>query len=117
MAVIKKTFQFYLISTFSQYTKPDGNVSWLGVTQFESTGARKSFPCLDEPDKKAKFNVKINRKSSLSAVSNMPINKTESLENDMEVDQFENSVVMSTYLLAFLVSDFDNTGSFAYRVS
>ena len=117
MAVIKKTFQFYLISNFSQYTKPDGNVSWLGVTQFESTGARKSFPCLDEPDKKAKFNVKINRKSSLSAVSNMPINKTESIGNGMEVDQFENSVVMSTYLLAFLVSDFDYTGSFAYRVS
>ena len=47
----------------------------------------------------------------------MPINKTESLGNDMEVDQFENSVAMSTYLLAFLVSDFNYTGSFAYRVS
>ena len=117
MIVIKKIIQFYLISTFSQYTKPDGNVSWLGVTQFETTGARKSFPCLDEPDKKAKFNVKINRKSSLSAVSNMPINKTENLGDDMEVDQFENSVAMSTYLLAFLVSDFDYTGSFTYRVS
>ena len=52
---LKNLFQFYLISTFSQYTKPDGNVSWLGVTQFETTGARKSFPCLDEPDKKAQY--------------------------------------------------------------
>ena len=79
------------------------------MTQFESLGARKSFPCLDEPDKKAKFNVKLGRKSNMTAVSNMPRIRSEALANDMVIDTFNTSVEMSTYLVAFLVSDFDYT--------
>jgi aminopeptidase N len=60
----------------TKYTKPDGNISWVGATQFESTGARKSFPCFDEPDKKAIFNVKLGRRPDMTAVSNMPLVKT-----------------------------------------
>ena len=57
------------------YAKPDGNISWVAGTQFESTSARKSFPCFDEPDKKAMFNVKIGRRPEMIAVSNMPLVK------------------------------------------
>ena len=60
----------------TKYTKPDGNISWVGATQFESTSARKSFPCLDEPDKKAVFNVKLGRRSDMTAVANMPLVET-----------------------------------------
>ena len=60
----------------NKYTKPDGNISWFGATQFESTSARKSFPCLDEPDKKAVFNVKLGRRPNMTAVSNMPLVET-----------------------------------------
>ena len=60
----------------NKYTKPDGNISWFGATQFESTSARKSFPCLDEPDKKAVFNVKLGRRPDMTAISNMPLVET-----------------------------------------
>ena len=59
----------------TKYTKPDGKMSWAGATQFEMTTARKSFPCFDEPDKKAIFNVKIGRRPEMIAVSNMPLIK------------------------------------------
>ena len=57
----------------TKYTKPDGTTSWLAISQFGPTDARKSFPCLDEPDKKAIFNVKLGRKSGMKAISNMPL--------------------------------------------
>ena len=94
---------------FSHYVHPDGNISWLAVTQFESLGARKSFPCLDEPDKKAKFDVKLGRKPNMTTVSNMPIVYSDSIIHNMVMDTFNTSVEMSTYLVAFLVSDFDYT--------
>ena len=63
----------------SKYSMPNGTTSWLAVTQFEDTGARRSFPCLDEPDKKATFNVKLGRKPNMTAITNMPlITKNES---------------------------------------
>ena len=57
----------------TKYTKTDGKISWVGATQFEMLSARKSFPCFDEPDKKAIFNIKIGRRPEMVAVSNMPL--------------------------------------------
>ncbi|XP_017008819.3 aminopeptidase Ey-like isoform X2 [Drosophila takahashii] len=98
----------------SSYKDPVANVTrWLSSTQFEPAWARKAFPCFDEPSYKASFVVTLGYHKKLTALSNMPIKETkphESLPNYVW-SQFEESVPMSTYLVAYSVNDFANKPS------
>ncbi|XP_048877195.1 endoplasmic reticulum aminopeptidase 1b isoform X2 [Brienomyrus brachyistius] len=90
----------------STYRTRQGEVRSLAATQFEPTHARAAFPCFDEPAFKANFSIRIIREAKHISLSNMPKVKTVELPGGLLEDHFDVSVKMSTYLVAFIVSDF-----------
>lgn len=70
-------------------------------TQFESTDARRAFPCLDEPNLKATFDFSIEIPDDLVALSNMPVKSTTATTPGKRLVAFESTPIMSTYLLAW----------------
>ena len=88
---------FYLAKT------KDGNMF---TTQFESTGARRFFPCIDNPSYKATFDITVRIDSDLDAISNMPVESQENISGK-KVVKFMQTPVMSTYLLYLGIGKFD----------
>ena len=79
----------------------------MATTQFEATDARRAFPCFDEPVQKAVFNVSLVVPKGKTAISNtLPVSILEH-ESGFEIVKFYPTPKMSTYLLAFIVGDFE----------
>ena len=90
----------------SSYVNDLGERRFLATTQFEPTDARRAFPCFDEPSLKANFTIHITHDRNYHAVSNMPVANKSPNPDGTVTSNFETSVQMSTYLVAFIVSDF-----------
>ena len=93
----------------SSYTDIHGESKIMASTQFESLDARRAFPCWDEPSRKAVFGVTLVIPVGLDCFSNMPEAGRSTLPGGKSKEvSFLESPVMSTYLLAFVVGEFDH---------
>ncbi|KAL4746023.1 hypothetical protein BDW72DRAFT_185749 [Aspergillus terricola var. indicus] len=89
-------------------TPKEGDFHYMLSTQFESCDARRAFPCFDEPNLKATFDFEIEVPKGQTAISNMPVkSEKEGSKPELKVVSFNTTPVMSTYLLAWAVGDFD----------
>ncbi|KAF3960164.1 hypothetical protein CMV_015100 [Castanea mollissima] len=80
----------------------NGEKKSMAVTQFEPADARRCFPCWDEPACKAMFKITLDVPSQLVALSNMPIIE-EKVDGDLKTVSYQESPIMSTYLVAIVV--------------
>ncbi|KAH8252193.1 hypothetical protein KR026_011809 [Drosophila bipectinata] len=91
----------------SKYFTATGEERYAGVTQFEATDARRCFPCWDEPAIKATFDITLEVPKDRVALSNMPVLKEDPLPNGLRRVRFDRTPVMSTYLVAVVVGEYD----------
>ncbi|XP_053201788.1 puromycin-sensitive aminopeptidase-like [Panonychus citri] len=93
----------------TKYTAPNGEERYAATTQFEAPDARRAFPCWDEPSFKAKFEVTIIAPKDRTVLSNTdPVSDIPHPENpNLRIVKFSPSPIMSTYLLAFIVGEYD----------
>ena len=92
----------------STYTDDAGDTHTIATTQFESVDARRAFPCWDEPDRKAVFEVTLTVDRDVDAFSNSPIVDVRRV-GDKNVVRFSPTMKMSTYLVAFIVGQLETT--------
>jgi puromycin-sensitive aminopeptidase len=96
----------------STYKDDAGQTHVIATTQFESTDARRAFPCWDEPDLKAAFGVTLVAPEGMLAISNGPEIERESLGRGRVRVTFADTMTMSTYLVAFVVGPLEATEPF-----
>ena len=87
-----------MMGIYPSYYQVDGVQKQIIGTQFETTAARQAFPCVDEPEAKATFSLalKYDEHEGETTIANMPEVKVED-----GVHYFEQTVRMSSYLIAF----------------
>jgi puromycin-sensitive aminopeptidase len=93
----------------STFVDDDGNERVIATTQMQATDCRRAFPCFDEPDFKAVFEITLVVDADLFAVSNSPdVSRTERADGK-HVVVFKPTMSMSTYLVAFVVGPLEAT--------
>ncbi|KAM3967325.1 aminopeptidase N3 [Aphomia sociella] len=84
-------------------------VSYIATTHFQATAARRAFPCYDEPSFKATFDIVIRRPASYKSwtVTALKITRTSNVTG-YEEDVFYTTPIMSTYILAFIIAEYES---------
>ena len=100
-----------LVGLYRSTFTVEGVEQRLAVTQFESTHARRAFPCFDEPDMKAVFAITLVVPDGMTAVSNAAEATREPASNGMVRVRFADTMVMSTYLVAVVVGPLSTSGT------
>ncbi len=92
----------------STYVDDDGLEQVIAATQMQATDCRRAFPCWDEPEFKAVFAVTLDVAEGLTAISNThEIERT--TDGGRHVIRFADTMVMSSYLVAFVVGRLETT--------
>jgi aminopeptidase N len=93
----------------------DGEFYYMFSTHFEACYARRAFPCFDEPNLKATFDIHIELPEDQVALSNMPVKSVHGGKPGLQVVTFHQTPIMSTYLLAWAIGDFEYIEDFTKR--
>ena len=97
----------------STFRDGDGAERVIATTQMQATDCRRAFPCWDEPDFKAVFGITLVIDPALVAVSNGPEIAREDRPTGPSgprvAVRFADTMVMSTYLVAFVVGPLEIT--------
>lgn len=117
--IVERGRDYYIDITYSGVMRDDmagfyrsvykeGNVEKrLASTQFQTTSARRAFPCFDEPKFKAQFQLTFLRPAQYKTISNTRVlTEGEVQESGLLKDVYTVTPVMSTYLIAFIVSEY-----------
>jgi puromycin-sensitive aminopeptidase len=92
----------------STYIGPDGETQTIATTQFESVDARRCFPCFDEPDRKATFEIALIVEPGADAISNSPVVGIDQVGQKRRF-RFSPTMKMSTYLVAFVIGKLETS--------
>lgn len=93
-----------MVGLYPCFFEHEGVKKSLIATQFESHHAREAFPCIDEPQAKATFDLTLTSPKNETVLANTPIKK-QLAKKDVVVTSFETTPRMSTYLLAFVIGE------------
>ncbi|XP_074595901.1 puromycin-sensitive aminopeptidase-like [Brevipalpus obovatus] len=96
----------------SKYTNSSGAERFSACTQFSPVYARKAFPCWDEPSMKARFQITIIAPKEMTVLSNTNVVSERELDdglgrNSLKEVQFAVTPVMSTYIVGFVIGEYD----------
>ncbi|KAF4696462.1 hypothetical protein FOZ60_000153 [Perkinsus olseni] len=96
----------------SAYVDQYGRPKHLLCTQMEAIDARRAFPCIDEPAAKAVFRITVTTEAHRQVISNMPEASRALLPAEhhgslMQKTTFMPSPLMSPYLMALVVGEFE----------
>ncbi|XP_026481701.1 puromycin-sensitive aminopeptidase-like [Ctenocephalides felis] len=90
----------------STYTNFEGKTAYAALTHFETSDARRCFPCWDEPSFKATFTIILLVPQGYTGISNMTV-KFGVKQGDFRCIEFDPTPPMSTYMLAVVIGEYD----------